>query len=90
MQVIETEEQRALEKLKMVSRRIKMVAEKDRGYVKKLIKLLRQWIKKPLSSKRKAIIVDTINELVTYFPQTYTKLEDPRLHLYSLMEMLTK
>ena len=47
MQVIETEVQKALEKLKMVSRRIKMIAEKDRGRVRKLIKLLKQWIKKP-------------------------------------------
>ena len=89
MPVIETEVQRALEKLKMVSRRIKRVAEKDRKRVRGLIKLLRQWIKKPPSSKRKSIIIIAINELVTYFP-TDPGSDNPRLHLYTLMEILTK
>jgi len=92
MLAVDTNQEEALSKLEVVLGKVEIVNEKDRKRVIGLIKLLKEWIKKPLSGVRKAIIIDTINELVALFPPPEPKelSNHPRLHLHRIMEVLTK
>lgn len=73
-------------RLGIISTGIEEVVSEDKELVEKLMDILRKSIKDPESSKRKSTIIDTINNLVSFFPPR----SDSRNHLHSLMEMLTK